>query len=1193
MNAQSSKNTKDKSNNNTSSKSSSISGANVYIERYNSRHAKLNDKQCEAVETIDGPLLVVAGPGSGKTELLSLRTANILLNTQVSPHNILLLTFTDSGAQNMRERLVQIIGETAYRVAIYTFHSFASDIMGRYAEYFFDGANYKPVGEVEKLSIIEDTLARLDRSNPLSSKHFEKGYTYTKDVISLIAALKKGNLSPEEWRKSINESEIVYEKINSVCGELLAEISGKRKFDIVRDGYLKIYAELENINNTDQNSITKYLLATLGLELKLSIDTGEYKNLNDWRDSHFTKNTNKNTDRNADFKILKDSREEKISKWKALADVYESYNNEMHKRGLYDFEDMIFMVARELKSNSILRNELEEKYQYIMVDEFQDTNESQFSLIESLTMSPINEGSPNVMAVGDDDQAIYKFQGAELDNIFKFRTTYPTTKFIVLDKNYRSTQEILDKARSVITVIEDRLETRYPGEINKRITASNAELIENRKANGNAIIEKSFDNQYSELDYIASECKRLLGQGCDPKEITVISKSHANLRSLSKVMGEYNVPYSYEKREHVLDKKPIHELITIVEFVTSGMTNIKEELLPEILSYKFWGIERIDIWRLAEAVKKGSTATGELGEKIYTRGSWIGTMLASDNSKISDIANFLIKLITDAQSVPLEHLLDEIIGTKEWEIVSEHDDVEGDIEVPSKGNFGPSGGTNLEYISPFKQYYFGKDNFDHNKPEYLEFLFALRTFIGALREYNQGEVLHAKDLSSFVEVYTNNDNLSLNLVSPFATSDTAITLQTAHKSKGLEYEYVFIINSDEDEWSSRGMTNKIGTPAHLQLLPNSDSLDDRIRLYYVAMTRSKHTLYITNNKNKFGALMTNNSNLEAGNSAGKNANTSELSSPSVISKELINNLYFMDRKEIVNDEKVLLKRLLENYKMPVTHMINYLNISKVGPDKFIEQNLLKFPQAMSASSIYGSAMHEAMQNFYLYYKKNGNLATLEALQTYFKNAMNLNAMSKIEADKYLKSGAEALDIYYHDLIKRGVNPTDMVEVDFAREGVVIRDVQATGKIDKMEFRGGTIVVTDLKTGKSFDGWDSKTNTNDLSEYDKIKLHFFKYQLAYYALLIRNSRSYHQYSVEKGYIEFLEPDKSGAINILELDITTELIDRVEKLSNLVYNKIINLDFPNTDNYKIDDRGEEKEIKLKDIEDFEERLLSLDL
>ena len=168
-------------------------------------------------------------------------------------------------------------------------------------------------------------------------------------------------------------------------------------------------------------------------------------------------------------------------------------------------------------------------------------------------------------------------------------------------------------------------------------------------------------------------------------------------------------------------------------------------------------------------------------------------------------------------------------------------------------------------------------------------------------------MLHARDIFDFLSVYENNDKLTLMSVSPFASSSEAVVLQTAHKSKGLEYEYVFIISSDEDEWNGRAYANKIGMPTHLKLLPDSDNADDRIRLYYVAMTRAKHTLYITNHQSKLGFIL-----------SGK-----EDKQEAVLNEMIADNLYIKGADDYVEDEKALLRRLLENYKMPVTHMINF------------------------------------------------------------------------------------------------------------------------------------------------------------------------------------------------------------------------------------------------------------------------------
>lgn len=1140
-------------------KSKDITQSNQNFEK---RYSNLNDSQKKAVNTIDGPVLVVAGPGSGKTELLGLRTANILRETQVAPGNILLLTFTESGAQNMRERLVGLIGEAGYRVAIYTFHAFASDVMGRYGEYFFEGASFRPATDVERIGILESILESLPRDNPFSSRHPELGYTYLYDIMSMISALKKGNFTGSEWKDVIDKNSREYSEVNERVGEIFAEIKGARKYEVLRDGYLRIYELLTEIEN--ENTIAKYLSSTLSLEIKQSQETGKGTNLTAWKDDNFTKSDD-------DVLLLKDSRPDKIEKWLALADVYDKYNASMYEAGLYDFDDMIFKVSRELENNNSLRSELEEKYQYVMIDEFQDTSDSQFSLIKNLTSSPINEGRPNIMAVGDDDQAIFKFQGAELDNITKFINTYRDVEFVTLDKNYRSTQNILDHARNLITRIDDRLEVRFPSQINKNIKAENKKIIDVYPGD---IIEKSFDNIHSEMDFIASEVKNILDKDVDLSEITVISRSHANLKLIAQILTEHNLPYSYEKKENVFDKQPIKELITIVEFVNSGTENIRGDLLPQILSYNFWNVDRVDIWKIAEQVRKGSVVEGELGERVYTRISWLEAMLASDNQKVVSIAKFLIGLIADAQSLPLPHLLDKIIGTREWEMLDVEDsdaninkDTLQDAECPSNG-----------YISPFREYYFGLDNFEHNKPEYLDFLFALRTFMGALREYRSGQLLYARDLKDFVNIYNNNNNLTLTLTSPFATSDNAIVLQTAHKSKGLEYEYVFIMNSDEDEWNGRKRSNKIGTPLNLHLLPSSDDLSDRVRLYYVAMTRAKHTLYITHNKDKFSALLGDENDIKEKDNSEPNQN-------------IINSLYITDKPPLIEDEKVLLKRLLENYKMSVTHLINFLNIGKVGPEKFIEQNLLHFPQAMSASSVFGTAMHEAMQNYYLYIKKYDKKPPLEKVISYFKNALQRGNLNKIDFEKYYDSGVKNLTLYLEDLNKREQNKNTKIEVEvnFVHEGVQIGDASVTGKIDKIEIEGNNIKVTDLKTGKSFDDWDKGSQG-----YDKIKLHFFKYQLAFYYLLLKNSRSYNQYRVEKGYIEFLEADKNK-INILELNIDQELVEKVEKLTKIVYSKIINLDFPDTSKYNINEKtGEPKqEVSLKDIEKFEEDLIEGDI
>lgn len=831
----------------------------------------------------------------------------------------------------------------------------------------------------------------------------------------------------------------------------------------------------------------------------------------------------------------------------------------MNKAGLYDFDDMIFLTAKQLEKNMYLRNELEERYQYIMVDEFQDTNESQLSLIKYLTSSPINEGRPNVLAVGDDDQAIYKFQGAELSNIYKYMNMYKDVQKIILTDNYRSTQDILNYSDQVKNKITDSV-------VKRDKTLSKDLLSKNESLPKGGIIKKKFENIHSEYDFVAQEISKLLKNGVAPNEISIISKKHATLRQLSNVFNTYKLPYSYEKREHVLERQLVKEIVTILEFLESGYTNLKEELLPEIMSYKFWGIDRIDIWNVANIVRAGDYGEDEVGNKVYKKVSWLDAMKKYDNPKVKSLAGFLLDLISESNVLPLEYIIDKIIGTKDWD----NDDDYTDREVsPRKKHLEDKG-----YISPYKEYYFNKDNFENNKREYLDFLFSLRSFIGALREFKKQEVLYVKDIPQFLEVYRNNDSLTLTTTSPFATSDNTVVMQTAHKAKGLEYEYVFIVDANEKEWNGRGNTNKIGLPKSLKLLREDDDMDDKIRLLYVAITRAKHTLYQTYSEEELGFTMS-----EVKNE--KNEIKGEVENS--ITDNILESLGLREVQPIFENEKTLLKKVLENYQMPVTHMINFLNLSRVGPSKFIEQNLLRFPQAMNPSSVYGSAMHEAIQSYYIYFKKTKKLPSISKLNSFFENSLSKYSLTKEDFNKYLKSGQENLEVYEKELRKKGnIDETDLIEYSFKHEGVKFGSVWATGKIDKIQFIDKkSLIVVDFKTGKSYSSWDK-----NLQDYEKIKLHFYKYQLAYYELLIRNSRSFHNYGVDKGILEFVEADEKGKINRLELAPDEELIKRVEKLANIVYKKIIDLDFPDTTKY-----GEgEKDIKLKDIMAFEEDLLS---
>lgn len=1149
-----------------------------YEQQFLQRYEKLNEKQKEAVDTIEGPILVVAGPGTGKTELLSIRTANILNKMDTLASNILILTFTESGAKNLRNRIVDLIGDMGHKVGIYTFHAFASDMMGKFSEFFFDGASFRPATDIERFGIMQEVMKDMDYDNILSKQHINK-YIYQSDIFNIITGLKKNNFTPEEFKNLIVENE----KILSFLQEKLSEnihslFDGERKFDLVFTKYKDLLEKLAELAKTDDKILQKNIRIfhdSLEIIFKNIVDKNgkilkKTSPFTKWRKNFFEQIIDEKREKKSIFKGLNPK---DIQKWLAVAEAYEKYEQKMYESGLFDFDDMILLVSRELKKNLYFRNILQEQYQFIMVDEFQDTSQTQFELVKNLMENSVNEERPNILAVGDDDQAIFKFQGAELDNVHKFIESFKNPIFITLDKNYRSCQNILECAKIAIEKIEENRLTKVYDQINKNLQASHPERLKNE----GKIEVKSFDNQILEEEFVAGEIEKLLKDGVNANEIAVITRKHADLISMAEILNAHKIPYSYEKKENVLQKPHILQIINILLFVANGLENPREDLLPKILSYDFFNLDRIEIWKIGRKVQKGRELINENGSKIYEKISWLDAMLESENIKIRQVGEFLVELCVDAQSMPLAHLIDKIVGTSEYEKIEEHDDLD---EVETKNIQTKSG-----FVSPFRDFYFGGKILTKDSTKYIDFLFSLRTFIGGIREYKIGKVLYAKDIEQFVKIYEENSELKLNLVSPFATSESAVVLQTAHKAKGLEYEYVFVINSDKDKWEKTKNGSNIKSPFNLKLLPETDDKDDKIRLYYVAMTRAKHTLYITYNDEPFHAITDVSVFYKKKNEEKKYPIGQEIYNKVMLAKGIV------PIPELVENEKIFLNRLLENYQMSVTHLINYINFSKIGPSKFIEQNILHFPQAMSSSSVYGTAIHEAMQLYYQKLNNTGKYPEFDQVFEFFKNALNRGRLQESEFEKRLKQGKKVLQVYLADLQKRNEKGMTKVEVNFKNENVTLHGASLSGKIDKMLIENHkNIILTDLKTGTSFNSWTDNKN----STYNQIKLHFFKYQLAFYNILINNSTTFDKYEVASSNIEFVEPDEFGKINILTLEFDPELIKRVEKLTAIVFRKIMNLEFPDTNKYLWNEQKgklkEKDDATLKDILKFEDDLLA---
>ncbi len=1034
----------------------------TFEERYNA----LNKEQKRAVEAIEGPVLVIAGPGSGKTELLSLRVGNILKKGHVSPHNILCLTFTDNGALNMKERLATLIGGDAYRVSIFTFHAFCNHIISRHPEYFWAAAHFSQANDITRAEILQSLFTSLPHGHPLASFHPEKGFVYLRDVADRIKHIKSYGYTADEYMSVLKELPKEYEDINKILSVWPERLAIKNT-EVV-ENFIK---DLQTLKGTT----SLYLATTLISALEASHILGKTEPLGDWKAKFTVKGD--------DGVILKDSHNK--DKILAVGEMYKRYSEEMYRRALYDYDDMIIEVVHALRDTSILRNALEEQYQYILIDEFQDTNEAQMSLVRAITSNPIHEGRPNIMVVGDDDQAIYKFQGAEISHIMRFRdSVYKDVTTIVLDKNYRSTQKILDLARTLIVQGKGRLENKYE-DIQKILTSENIRL----PVGGVTITQTSSD--VAEYAHVARSIRLSLDKGEDASDIAILARGHRELRALLPYLDREHIPYEYTKKANVFDEPHVKILIEMCEYIASVMRHeaTAEHILPHLLSHPCFQIHRQGLFSLAVEAKENHK-------------SWTDVLATTDNEIIKKLGVLFAELTVEGESSPLEHVLERFMEE-----------------------------------SGFKEFYFSRELIKKSPTTYVAFLASLKTFIEALRSWKEGETLFVTDVLPFVQMHIDHD-ITLISESPFMKHENSVQLMTAHASKGLEFGTVYLLSAHDALWTKSPRTNIAPLPSPLLPLmqPAGDTEDDFIRLLYVAITRAKHTLYITSHDAQVRYLP-------------QDTETTKEDKDDV-PIEAHENALALYKEPYKEDEWVLLRRLVQNYRMPVTHLNNFINISEGGPLYFIEQNLLRFPQPMNPSGVYGSAIHKTLEEIVMYPKYHvGDTAPLSHLIAIFKKELARGRLPLHEVTKQTIRGEEVISRLF-EMTQEMFTPDDQIEVDMKHEGVLLGEAHIVGKLDLLRIHNKHYEVIDFKTGKAFSSWDEAK-----SDTDKIKIHKYRQQLIVYKLLLENSIHYRDLPVGKLSLWFVEEKEFSE---LVLDVSKEEVERTRKLIEAVYKKIVTLD-----------------------------------
>ena len=1165
----------------------------------------LNKKQQEAVEYLDGPLLVLAGPGTGKTQLLSKKVEYILQNTDTDPSMILCITYTEAGAENMKERLRNMIGQAADKIDIMTFHAFGQKILGLYSQFATEPQRSftEPIEEIIQLKIIEELQANLPNPYLLKDKQQQK------NLLSLIAKIKVSKVSPEELRTIVKQNQQDIEILNKELAPILQDLpdkaSGKNAYTkLTETVYIPLLKKLGELK-TDQPIVGRiYSLFDVFYEKIYSLieeqansEKPSVKNINSFIKKYFSK------DNNGIYKFSELASNQRLLE---LAELYEKYQNYLQEHGYFDFNDMIEMPIKYLEDDIDFRRKIAQNYLYIMVDEYQDTNPSQTRLLELIADE---QESPSVMAVGDDDQSIFEFQGAKASSLIYFKNHF-NAKVIVLTENYRSTSEILHFSRKIADQLDESFiknetmqrslhaENQVTEDLKKELTSvRNLDILKNTpedflfeqisySATGNkntdsnqssqlnkSITQKTFIerhqfiNQDAEYNWIAERVHQLIQAGTDPSDIGILFPKHKYTTALIPYLRKYpEINLAYERTENILENEQIYELLTLCNFIYQLSEGENPSfMLPEILSFDFWDIPSEDMILAVQSIHRHKRQALEI----------LQTYL--DNPYFADLAAFFAELAKLSLTLPLEFLLDMISGFSPVEIT-----VNQQIKT---------------FTSPFLTFY-SKDSYSKNT---FDFYNRLRLLRNHLLSRTKKDKLRLADLIQLVDDYKKTET-SITEQTFYRDSDKAVNLMTAHKSKGLEFKHVFLINLTASAWDGSGGPNTLTLPLNLEAVSDArNTPDGKKRLLFVAITRAAKTLTITNPKYADDSEKENKPLSFLDEKFIQTDGESYISSPFIPASRVI------EHNEILSDdekasairriwlnklldpsEKIesLLKERVKDFRLSASHISSFIRLTYGGPLNFYLNSIIKAPSEPTSLSIaYGNLIHKVFEEI----TKN-QLTKEEAILLYMTEAKKQDLLEE-DIKTLIERGEDELPLAIDEYQSILQNPGAKAEVDFSSEHLFFEGIPITGKIDHLNID---------EQNKLIDIYDFKTST--ISDRDKWhskeSLYIYHFQLLFYRLLLKQSKFYHDYTVRSMNLLFTTPNRRETLDhpngkfhkltLTEEDIAKDDLD-FEDLIKAIYHQITTLDFLRSDSPL--NLANTADTTLADIKKFCHQLIDL--
>ncbi|MCX5686870.1 MAG: ATP-dependent DNA helicase [Candidatus Omnitrophica bacterium] len=1017
-----------------------------YLKFYN----ELNLRQKEVVDRTEGALLVLAGPGTGKTLALSVRAGSILKKKHVRPDNILILTYTNSAAKAMKERLSEVIGLDGYEVEVGTFHSFANSIIQGSEEAAIYIGDKVQMDDVERMRVIEyilDNTKGLDAIRP-----FRAPYTYLKEILQRIGDLKKDGVLPQDFENYLK--------------------GPKSQYRILDDKY-------------------KDRLGALAIVYKRYEELKEGKN----------------------------------------KDVFD-------ERGRYDFDDMILFAIEVLRKENAVKKEYRDQYKYVMVDEFQDTNGAQAELLFEL----LDYKNPNLLCVGDDDQSIYRFQGASVGNFKLLSKKFPQIETIYLKDNYRSAKELIDVSSKIISMIPAK--ERMPG---KTLEAA-------RDYRDKEIMFREFTTEAEELIYIVDKVKELkdvIAQDLTLTEeerkhpynnIAVLVRKRNDILKVIDAFLQAGIPYATDGKEDISGEKRVKQLLDILDLahIDPAEHEGKDLALYKVLTADYLEIPHVDVLRFLSYAnftrKKNADNSTVLEEFLSYFQNAKSDIKLEAPEKMRRAALIIGRLLEDARTRSVHSIL-------------------------------------MEFMKDAGVFKFIIKSYDKNQILRMRGLRSLTSFVNMVKTGDMAKPgMRLDDFS--LDLKTRKDH-GLPIQGSLVTmTQEGVRIYTAHGSKGLEFQTVLIpFCLHNKNWPARPIPDKIHLPFDLfktrqdqqekQALKEL-ALHDETRLFYVAATRAKSNLIFTSSPTEGSVSSQYLNELDIHKDSPEYVDEEELISKSIESTDLSDP--FIGTEEILKD-------MVDTLTLNPTRLNTYITCKR----KFLYNDALKLPGAKKKSLVFGNCVHKALEEVYKEFMKTEKFPLFLFFKNSFTKELRFQGVDKaINRDCLNK--AETLKDWFRMLAKNPVMP-----IGLERKLVITvgDNIIFTGKYDKVEWadeKKGLVRIVDYKTGKPDDHLKDIEGVPDIQNPD---CDGYLRQLVCYKLLFEKDRKESKgRRASHGVLVFAEPVnadirklgyKKGQYVTKSVLIGDEIVATLEELIKKVWAQIKALRFEKLPERDVDKCG----------------------